>query len=41
VVLDSIEENVFHGALEAWKKMRRSLYVPRETILKEMPDKIK
>jgi hypothetical protein len=39
--LDSIKENDFHGALEAWKKRRDCLYVHRETILKQMAAKIK
>jgi hypothetical protein len=47
-VLDSIEENDFHGAFEAKKKKKKkktrdgiSVYVPKETILKEMAAKIK
>jgi hypothetical protein len=41
-VLDSIKENDFHGASEARKKRwYRSVYVPKETILKEMTAKIK
>jgi hypothetical protein len=39
-VLNSITENDFHGAFEAWKKQRDRLYVPKETILKEMGAKI-
>jgi hypothetical protein len=44
-VLDSIKENDFHGAFEAWKKNktkndRLAVYVPMETILKEMTAKI-
>jgi hypothetical protein len=42
VVLDSVKENNFHGAFEAWKtkKDRIAVYVPEETILKEMAAKI-
>jgi hypothetical protein len=41
-VLDSIKENDFHGAFEAWKKKNDgiAIYVPMETILKEMAAKI-
>jgi hypothetical protein len=39
-VLDSIKENDFHGAFEAWKKDGIAVYVPKETILKEMAAKI-
>jgi hypothetical protein len=35
-VLDSIKENDFHGASEAWKKMRGLLY----SVLKEIADRI-
>jgi hypothetical protein len=35
-VLDSIKENYFHGAFEAWEKEGITVYVPKETILKEM-----
>jgi hypothetical protein len=36
-VLDSIKENDFHGAFEAWGKNDWiTVYVPKETILKEM-----
>jgi hypothetical protein len=40
-VLDSIKENDFHGAFEAWggKKKKKdwiAVYVPKEPILKEM-----
>jgi hypothetical protein len=45
VVLDGIKENYFHGASEAWgrkkkKKNEITVYVPKETILKEMTAKI-
>jgi hypothetical protein len=40
VVLDSIKENDFYGASEAWKKDGIAVYVPKETILKEMAAKI-
>jgi hypothetical protein len=36
VVLDSIKENDFHDAFEAWKKCGIAVYIPKETILKEM-----
>jgi hypothetical protein len=42
VLLDSIKENDFHGASEAWKKKKNdgtAVYVPKETILKEMAAK--
>jgi hypothetical protein len=39
-VLDSIKENDFHGAFEAWKIDGIGVYVPKETILKEMTVKI-
>jgi hypothetical protein len=39
-VLDSIKENDFHGAFEAWKNDGIAVYVPKETILKEMATKI-
>jgi hypothetical protein len=39
-VLHSIKENYFHGAFEAWKNDGITVYVPRETILKEMAAKI-
>jgi hypothetical protein len=32
-------ENDFHGASEAWKKDGIAVYVPKETILKEMAAK--
>jgi hypothetical protein len=40
VVLNSIKENDFHGAFEAWKKDGISVYFPKETILKEMAAKL-
>jgi hypothetical protein len=39
-VLDSIKENDFHGALKRGKKRGIAVYVPKETILKEMEAKI-
>jgi hypothetical protein len=39
-VLDSIKENDFHGAFEAWKSNGIPVYIPRETILLEMAAKI-
>jgi hypothetical protein len=39
-VLDSVKENDFHGAFEAWKNNGSAVYVPQETILKEMAVKI-
>jgi hypothetical protein len=40
-VLDTIKENYFHSAFEAWKKNDGvTVYVPKETILKEMAAKI-
>jgi hypothetical protein len=39
-VLDSIKENDFHGAFEAWKKHGIAVYVHMETILKDMAAKI-
>jgi hypothetical protein len=40
-VLDNIKENYVHGVLEAWKKNDGiAVYVPKETILKEMAAKI-
>jgi hypothetical protein len=39
-VLNSIKENDFHGAFEAWKKRWDRVYVPKETILKEKAAKI-
>jgi hypothetical protein len=38
-VLDSIKENDFHSAFEAWGG-GITVYVPKETILKEMAAKI-
>jgi hypothetical protein len=41
VVFDSIKENDFHGTFEAGKKNYGiAVYVPKETILKEMAAKI-
>jgi hypothetical protein len=40
-VLDRIKENDLHGASEAWEKPGITVYVPKETILKEMVAKIK
>jgi hypothetical protein len=40
-VLDSIKENDFHGAFEAWENNGITVYVPKGTILKEMATKIK
>jgi hypothetical protein len=39
-VLASIKENEFHGATEVWKKHRIAVYLPKESILKEMAAKI-
>jgi hypothetical protein len=39
-ILDSIKENEFHGAFEAWKNDGIALNVPKETILKEIAAKI-
>jgi hypothetical protein len=39
-VLDSIKENDFHGAFEAWEKYDGiAVYIPKETTLKEMAAK--
>jgi hypothetical protein len=38
--LDSIKEGDFHGAFEAWENHGITVYVPKETILKEMAAKI-
>jgi hypothetical protein len=40
MVLDSIKENDFRDAFEAWKKDGITVYVPKETVLKEMEAKI-
>jgi hypothetical protein len=40
-VLDSIKENYFHGDFETWKNDGIAVYVPKETILKEMAAKMK
>jgi hypothetical protein len=39
-VLDSIKENDFHCAFEAWKNKGIAVYAPKETILKKMEAKI-
>jgi hypothetical protein len=39
-LLNSIKENDFHGAFEAWKSDGIAVYVPKETVLKEMAAKI-
>jgi hypothetical protein len=39
-VLDSIQDNDFHGAFEGWKNGGIAIYVTKETILKEMAAKI-
>jgi hypothetical protein len=39
-VLDSIKENDFHGAFEAWKNNGIAVDVPNKTILKEMAAKV-
>jgi hypothetical protein len=39
-VLDSIKENVFRRAFEAWESDGIAVYVPKETILKEMAARI-
>jgi hypothetical protein len=39
-VLDSITENDFHGAFEVWRKQFTTIYIPMETILKEMAARI-
>jgi hypothetical protein len=38
-VLDRIKANDFHGAFEGWKNNEIAVYVPKETILKEMATK--
>jgi hypothetical protein len=40
VVLGSIKKNDFHGAFEAWKNDGMAVYIPKETILKEMAARI-
>jgi hypothetical protein len=40
VVLDSIKENDFKGAFEAWKNDGIAVSVPKETILKKNATKI-
>jgi hypothetical protein len=39
-VLDSVTENDFHGAFEAWEKDGIVAYVTNESIWKEMAAKI-
>jgi hypothetical protein len=39
-VLDSIKETDFHGVLNARKNNGIAVYVPKETILKQMATKI-
>jgi hypothetical protein len=39
-VLDSIQDNDFHGAFKRGKKDGITVYVPKETILKEVAAKI-
>jgi hypothetical protein len=39
-VLNSIKENDFHGALEAFKIDGTTVYVSKETVLKEMAAKM-
>jgi hypothetical protein len=39
-VLDSIKENYFHGAFEAWKNDGITVYLPKKTILKNMAAKV-
>jgi hypothetical protein len=39
-VLESIKQNDFHRASEAWKKLLDCCNIPKETILKEMEAKI-
>jgi hypothetical protein len=41
-ILDSIKENYFHGAFEAWGEKNDwiAVYVPKEIILEEKADKI-
>jgi hypothetical protein len=40
-VLNSIQENYFHGVSVVWEKDGIAVYVPKETILKEMTATIK
>jgi hypothetical protein len=40
VVLNSIKENDFHGVLKRGKNDRITVYIPKETSLKEMAAKI-
>jgi hypothetical protein len=39
-ILNSIVENDFHGAFEAQNNYGIAIYIPKETILKEMAVKI-
>jgi hypothetical protein len=39
-ILNSIKKNDFHGAFEVWKNNGITVYVPKETILKQMAAKI-
>jgi hypothetical protein len=39
-VLDSIKKNDFHNAFEAWKNCGITVYIPKESVLKEMSAKI-
>jgi hypothetical protein len=39
-VLDSIKENHFHGVLKRGKNDGIAVYVPKETVLKDMAVKI-
>jgi hypothetical protein len=39
-VLNSIKENYFRGDFEAWQNDGIAVYVPKETILKDMAAKI-
>jgi hypothetical protein len=39
-VLNRMKGNDFHGAFEAWKDDVMAIYVPKETLLKEMAAKI-
>jgi hypothetical protein len=40
MVLDSIKENYFDCAFEAWKNDGIAIYVPKENTLKEMAAEI-
>jgi hypothetical protein len=39
-VLNSVKENDFHGAFGGWKNNWIAVYIPKETILKEMAAKM-